>query len=100
MGTDTDPTGNTFVPLCVSTVRHKYGHRTGTTLDTIHHIYIYIYIYVTVYHTKTRATALQYLEYLVGLCTGHKLRSLSLTSQETYNYPSHTTIYNNTANIY
>jgi len=35
MKTATGPTGNTVVPLWVSTVRHKYGHRTGTTLDTI-----------------------------------------------------------------
>jgi len=35
MKTATGPTGNNVVPLCVSTIRHKYGHRTGTTLDTI-----------------------------------------------------------------
>ena len=63
------------------TVRHNYGHRTGATLDTK--------------QCHTRAAALQYLANQI-----HKLRPLSLMSQETYNYPSHTTICNNTASIY
>ena len=63
MGTDTDPTGNTVVPLCVSTVRHNYVHRTGATLDAIHR------------HTKQE-------QQLYNIGATHNLRPLSYVTRD------------------
>ena len=90
METTTGPTGNTLVLLCVSTVQvvhdgttvfqwqDKYGHRTGITLDTI---------------------TLEQEQQLYNISANSQTKA-SLTSQETYNYPSYTTIYSNAASIY